>query len=494
LIRLGSDNGHLCRFHLMNFQVLITRISAFFGLAFFCYTLFSSPPAGLSEAGWHTLGVSILMALLWISEAIPFAATALLPVVLFPFAGICNVTVASAPYANPVIFLFLGGIFIANGLQQSCLHKRIALKIICLAGTRQSALIAGFLVASAFLSMWVSNTAVALMMLPIAISVIVLFRAQNDTSFTPALVLTVAYGSSIGGMSTLVGTAPNAILAGFMLENYGITIGFLGWMILALPPVLVLLGLAWLVLTKLAFRVKGHAVEDAGDLLRVETGSLGPMSVGELGVMVVFFATAGLWLARGFLQFWVPWLTDATISMAGGIALFFLPLDRAWSSSILDQEALKKIPFDVLLLIGGGLSLAAAIHANGLAAWIGSFAHQAASLPAPAVVCSILFIIICLAELTSNTATTSAFLPVGAALAAGLNLPPLPLLAGIALASSCGFMLPVSTPPNAIVFSSGYVSMSQMIRSGILLNVASWIIFSFWLGWVIPRFSGWAEW
>ena len=478
----------------MNFQVLITRISAFFGLAFFCYTLFSSPPAGLSEAGWHTLGVSILMALLWISEAIPFAATALLPVVLFPFAGICNVTVASAPYANPVIFLFLGGILIANGLQQSCLHKRIALKIICVAGTRQPALIAGFLVASAFLSMWVSNTAVALMMLPIAISVIVLFRAQNDTSFAPALVLTVAYGSSIGGMSTLVGTAPNAILAGFMLENYGVTISFLGWMLLALPPVLILLGLAWLVLTKLAFRIKGNAVEDAGDLLRVETGSLGPMSVGELGVMVVFFATAGLWLARGFLQFWVPWLTDATISMAGGIALFFLPLDRAWSSSILDQETLKKIPFDVLLLIGGGLSLAAAIHANGLAAWIGSFAHQAASLPAPAVVCSILFIIICLAELTSNTATTSAFLPVGAALAAGLNLPPLPLLAGIALASSCGFMLPVSTPPNAIVFSSGYVSMSQMIRSGILLNVASWIIFSFWLGWVIPRFSGWAEW
>ena len=434
------------------------------------------------------------MAFLWISEAIPFAVTALLPVVLFPFAGICNVTVAAAPYANPVIFLFLGGILIANGLQRSCLHKRIALKIICLAGTRQSALIAGFLVASAFLSMWVSNTAVALMMLPIAISVIVLFRAQNDTSFAPALVLTVAYGSNIGGMSTLVGTAPNAILSGFMLENYGVTISFLGWMLLALPPVLILLGLAWLVLTKLAFRIKGNAVEDAGDLLRVETGSLGPMSVGELGVMVVFFATAGLWLARGFLQSWVPWLTDATISMAGGIALFFLPLDRMWSSSILDQETLKKIPFDVLLLIGGGLSLAAAIHTNGLAAWIGSFAHQAASLPAPAVVCSILFIIICLAELTSNTATTSAFLPVGAALAAGLNLPPLPLLAGIALASSCGFMLPVSTPPNAIVFSSGYVSMSQMIRSGILLNFASWIIFSFWLGWVIPRFSGWAEW
>ena len=434
------------------------------------------------------------MAFLWISEAIPFAVTALLPVVLFPFAGICNVTVAAAPYANPVIFLFLGGILIANGLQRSCLHKRIALKIICLAGTRQSALIAGFLVASAFLSMWVSNTAVALMMLPIAISVIVLFRAQNDTSFAPALVLTVAYGSSIGGMSTLVGTAPNAILSGFMLENYGVTISFLGWMLLALPPVLILLGLAWLVLTKLAFRIKGNAVEDAGDLLRVETGSLGPMSVGELGVMVVFFATAGLWLARGFLQSWVPWLTDATISMAGGIALFFLPLDRMWSSSILDQETLKKIPFDVLLLIGGGLSLAAAIHTNGLAAWIGSFAHQAASLPAPAVVCSILFIIICLAELTSNTATTSAFLPVGAALAAGLNLPPLPLLAGIALASSCGFMLPVSTPPNAIVFSSGYVSMSQMIRSGILLNFGSWIIFSFWLGWVIPRFSGWAEW
>ena len=217
------------------------------------------------------------------------------------------------------------------------------------------------------------------------------------------------------------------------------------------------------------------------------------MSVGELGVMVVFFATASLWLARGFLQSWIPWLTDATISMAGGMALFLLPLDRTWSSSILDQEALKKIPFDVLFLIGGGLSLAAAIHTNGLAAWVGSFGHRAASLPAPAVVCSILLIIICLAELTSNTATTSAFLPVGAALAAVLNLPPLPLLAGVALASSCGFMLPVSTPPNAIVFGSGYVSMSQMIRSGIMLNFGSWIIFSLWLGWVVPRFSGFTE-
>ena len=473
----------------MKFQSLITRISASLGLVFFCYTLFSSPPLGLTEVGWRTLGVSVLMAFLWISEAIPFAVTALLPLVLFPFAGISNVTVASAPYANPVIFLFLGGMLIANGLQRSCLHKRIALKIISLAGTRHSALIAGFLMASAFLSMWVSNTAVALMMLPIAISVIALFRLQRDRSFAPALVLTVAYGSSIGGMATLVGTAPNAIFAGFMLENYGVTIGFLGWMILSLPPALILLGLAWLILTKLAFRVKGNAAEGALELLKGESGSLGAVSVGEFGVMVVFFATSGLWLARGFLQSWLPWLTDATISMAGGIALFFLPLDRTWSASILDQETLKKIPFDVLLLIGGGLSLAAAIHTNGVAAWIGSFAHRAASLPHPAVVCLILLIIICLAELTSNTATTSAFLPIAAEMAAGLNLPPLPLLAGVALASSCGFMLPVSTPPNAIVFSSGYVSMSQMLRAGILLNLAAWIIFSFWLGWVIPRVS-----
>lgn len=433
------------------------------------------------------------MALLWISEAIPFAVTALLPLVLFPFAGICAVSVAAAPYANPVIFLFLGGIFIANGLQRTGLHTRIALKIIGLSGTRKSAIVAGFLLASAFLSMWVSNTAVALMMLPIAISVIVLFRAQSDTSFAPALVLTVAYGSSIGGMSTLVGTAPNAILAGFMFENYGITLGFLKWMILALPPSLLLLGMAWLVLTKLAFRMKGNAVNNAGELLGIETKRLGGMGVGEFGVMCVFFGTAGLWLARGFLQPWVPWLTDATISMAGGMALFFLPLDRTWSSSILDQETLKKIPYDVLLLIGGGLSLAAAIHANGVAAWVGSFAHRAGSLPSSVVVSVILFVIICLAELTSNTATTSAFLPIVAAIAGGLGLPPLPLLAGVALASSCGFMLPVSTPPNAIVFSSGYVSMSQMIRSGFLLNFGSWIIFSFWLGWVVPRFSGFTE-
>lgn len=477
----------------MNPKILITRILATVGVAFFCYTLASVPPVGLSQLGWHTLGVSTLMALFWISEAIPFAVTALLPLVLFPFAGICSVSVAAAPYANPVIFLFLGGIFIANGLQRSHLHTRIALKIISLAGTRKSSVIAGFLLASAFLSMWVSNTAVALMMLPIAVSVIALFHHQRDAGFASALVLTVAYGSSIGGMSTLVGTAPNAILAGFMLENYGIAIGFLSWMFLALPPALILLGFSWVILTKIAFRLKENADEDATDLLGIETKRLGAIGIGEFGVMAVFFVTAALWLARGFLQTWFPWLSDATISMAGGMTLFFLPLDRSWSSSILDKETLKTIPYDVLLLIGGGLSLAAAIHTNGVAAWVGSFAHRAASLPAPAVVSVILFVIICLAELTSNTATTSAFLPIAAALAAGLNLPPLPLLAGVALASSCGFMLPVSTPPNAIVFSSRLVSISQMIRAGILLNFGAWVIFSLWLGWVIPRISSFAD-
>lgn len=343
------------------FQI-IPRALAAAGVGFFLVTLFSGPPAGLSEIGWRTLGGAVLMAAFWISEILPFPVTALLPLVLFPAAGIAPVAAAAAPYANPVIYLFLGGILIALAMESSNLHRRIALRIIGLAGVGRRAVIGGFLMASFFVSMWVNNTAVAVMMLPIAVSVMRLFKQETDHQFAPALLLAVAYGANIGGMSTLVGTAPNAILAGFLQETQGIEIGFLGWMILALPVSLILALVVWLVLTRLAFRVPGDPLPGGLELLDREHEALGPMTDQEKTVAIVFFVTAALWIARGFLEEWLPWLNDTTIAMAGGISLFLMPARRGTPEKILSWTQAQKIPWDVLVLIGGGLSLAAAIQ------------------------------------------------------------------------------------------------------------------------------------
>jgi sodium-dependent dicarboxylate transporter 2/3/5 len=471
------------------FQI-IPRALAAAGVGFFLVTLFSGPPAGLSEIGWRTLGGAVLMAAFWISEILPFPVTALLPLVLFPAAGIAPVAAAAAPYANPVIYLFLGGILIALAMESSNLHRRIALRIIGLAGVGRRAVIGGFLMASFFVSMWVNNTAVAVMMLPIAVSVMRLFKQETDHQFAPALLLAVAYGANIGGMSTLVGTAPNAILAGFLQETQGIEIGFLGWMILALPVSLILALVVWLVLTRLAFRVPGDPLPGGLELLDREHEALGPMTDQEKTVAIVFFVTAALWIARGFLEEWLPWLNDTTIAMAGGISLFLLPARRGTPEKILSWTQAQKIPWDVLVLIGGGLSLAAAIQKNGVAEWIGGFASGLQWLPAAGLVFLVVLLIVWLTEITSNSATTSTFLPIAAAMAVALGQPPVALAAAVALSSSCAFMLPVATPPNAIVFGSGRVTLHEMMRAGVWLNIFCWLILSSWLAWVAPRLPG----
>jgi sodium-dependent dicarboxylate transporter 2/3/5 len=470
----------------MNLGVWVRRVAPWLGAAFLVFVLMAPAPDGLSLAGWRTLGITALMGLLWVSESIPFAATALLPLVFFPMFGICGIASAAAPFANPVIFLFLGGILIAQGMERSHIHTRLALSILRLAGTRKSSIVAAFLMASALLSMWINNTAVALLMLPIAISAIRLFRSGNEQGFCAALVLSVAYGSSIGGMATLVGTPSNAILSGFMQESYGIIVGFPLWMALALPVSLILLILAWTVLTQVAFRIDGR-VSTGGDFLTAEAKKLPPLGGGGIGVLVVFFVSVALWILRGFFDARLPWLSDAGIAIVGGLALFFLPSGDAQGEALLNAKTLKKIPLDVLLLIGGGLSLAAAMQSSGLAVWIGTFAASLSDLPPLLVLGSVLCVAICLAELTSNTATTAAFLPVVGALAVGLGHSPMSLSIAVTLASSCGFMLPVSTPPNAIVYGSGHVTLPQMLRAGFLLNLGALLILTLWLGWVVPR-------
>lgn len=448
------------------------------------YVLVAPAPGGLPFAGWHTLGVAVLMASLWVSEAIPFAVTAMLPLVFFPMLGICGMAGAAAPFANPVIFLFLGGMLIAQGMQSCHLHTRLAFFLLRLAGTRQSSILAAFLLASALLSMWISNTAVALIMLPIAVSAISLFREGSEKNFAAALVLSVAYGSSIGGMATLVGTPSNAIFAGFMEESYGIKIGFPLWMAMSLPISIILLVLAWIILTRGVFCLGGRVAVGAGVL---EREKLPPLGMGGIGVILVFAVTASLWVARGFLETRLPWLSDAGIAMAGGLVLFFLPRGSAGGGTVLDAQTLKKIPIDVLLLIGGGLSLAAAMQSSGLAAWIGGLGAHIGHFPPSLLLTVISIVSIGLAEFTSNTATTAAFLPVAGALAVGLGHSPVAFSMAVTLASSCGFMLPVSTPPNAIVYGSGHVTLPQMLRAGLVLNLAAWILISLWFGWFVPR-------
>jgi len=474
----------------MNAGQQVRFLLAAAGVAVWIWTLFSEPPAGLSEAGWRTLGVATLMGCFWIGEVLPFAVTALFPVVLFPASGAGNIQAATAPFANPVLFLFLGGIFIALAMERTGLHRRIALAIISCAGVRKQAVVAGFLAAAAFLSMWVNNTAVAVMMLPIGISLLTLFRMENEQHFACALLLSIAYGANIGGMATLVGTPPNAILAGFMLETHNIQIGFTGWLLMAGPLALILLVLAWLYLTRFGFTIGTDDLPGGREILTGELQKIGPMTPAEMRVAIVFSATALLWVFRAPFSDLVPWLTDPGIAMAGGLSLFMLPLDKAGSSRILDLEAVRKAPWDVLILIGGGLSLANGIQANGLATWIGDNISGLGSLPMPLVIAGVTLLIVWLTELTSNSATTSTFLPVAASLAIGLGTDPIYLCAAIALSSSCAFMLPVATPPNAIVFGSGRIPLRKMMKTGVFLNLIAWILITSWLAWVAPRIPG----
>jgi sodium-dependent dicarboxylate transporter 2/3/5 len=321
-------------------------------------------------------------------------------------------------------------------------------------------------------------------MLPIAVSAISLFREGSGKDFAAALVLSVAYGSSIGGMATLVGTPSNAIFAGFMQESYGIRISFPLWMAMSLPISLILLLLAWGVLTRGVFRFSGRIAAGAKFLDQEKLPRLG---VGGMGVIAVFAISVGLWIARGFLETRLPWLSDAGIAMAGGLVLFFLPSDSPSGGTVLNAETLKKIPIDVLLLIGGGLSLAAAMQSSGLALWIGGLGSHIGHFAPPLLLAVISIVTIGLAEFTSNTATTAAFLPVASALAVGLGFSPVALSMAVTLASSCGFMLPVSTPPNAIVYGSGHVSLPQMLRAGLIMNIGAWFLLSLWFGWCVPR-------
>ena len=447
--------------------------------------------AGLGPAGRATSAVAVWMAVWWLTEAVPLAATALLPVVLFPLLGIADIAAATAPYANPLIFLFLGGFLLGLAVQRFGLHRRIALWILLRVGTSPRALVGGFMLAAALLSMWISNTATAIVMLPIGVSVLRLLAEQggDDDSavsmraFGTALVLGIAYACSIGGTGTLVGTPPNLVLAAYVREQYALDLSMVRWLGIGLPLVAVLLPLTWLYLTRVAFRLPSTPLPCGRAVLADELARLGPMGFGERVTAAVFGLTAAGWLLRPQLVAWtgLDGLTDAGIAMLGALVLFMLPAGPRPAPGeprprALDWETAKAVPWQILILFGGGLSLASAIASTGVDGFIAGGLGGLGGLPHWVLVLAVAALVVMLTEITSNTAVTTTLMPVLAATAAATGAPPGLLLTAAALAASCAFMLPVATPPNAIVFASGQVSIAQMARAGLGLNLLAVLV------------------
>jgi len=431
-----------------------------------------------------------LMATWWSTEAIPIPATALLPILLVPALGLGSIGQATAPYANPIIFLFLGGFTLGLAMQRWSLHRRIALLTLRAMGVKPKNQIAGFMMATAFLSMWVSNTATAVMMLPIGLSIIAMTQSDNEDGlrrFGTALLLAIAYSASVGGIATLIGTPPNALLAAYLLDTQGIEVGFAQWMLLGLPVAVVMLLLVWWWLTRVDFGI--GCADDSGEMIRRELKALGPLGRGEKLVGLVFVLTASAWIFRPLLSAnLTPWLSDTGIAIAAALALFLIPVNTRERKFLLDWESAEKLPWGVLLLFGGGLAMAGAISSSGLASWIAETMGAATLLPALLMVALVTLIIIFLTEVTSNTATAAAFLPLLGALAVAQDISPLLLTVPAAIAASCAFMMPVTTPPNAIVFSSGHMRIGDMLRAGFALNLMGVVVVtvaSYWLmSWV----------
>jgi len=437
------------------------------GFAIACVAL----PAGggLSDGAQSVAGIGIMMAVLWITEAIPLAATALLPLVLFPLVGVASVDDLSSSYANPVIFLFLGGFLIARAIERWGLHRRLAFSILVRAGGDPKRIILSVMLVTAFLSLWISNTAAAMVAAPIAASVAV-SRSVND-DFAPALMLGVAYAATIGGMGSLIGTPPNALFAAYMENAYGIVIGFGEWMLIGIPTVVILLPVTWLTLTRLVFRIEPDRADMALERLP-------GMAAAEIRVAIVAACTALLWILRPVISVYLPGLglSDAGIAMTGAVVLFFLPAGGGQETRLLDWDTASTVRWDVLILFGGGLALASAITSTGLALWIGHEAEKMQGLPVFWIMVATAVIVVYLGELASNTCMAAIFLPVAGATAIGIGVDPLAFTLPVALAASIGFMLPVATPPNAIVFTNPAVDRTIMLRAGTPLDIVGIVV------------------
>lgn len=448
--------------------------SLLLGPVFMALTLLLPAPFGMNQDSWLVLGLTFWMASWWISEAVPIPVTSFLPLVIAPLLGLNTLTAVAQPYAHPLIFLFLGGFIISIAMERWSLHKRIALHTMLLVGSKPSQQIGGIMLVTAFLSMWMSNTATAVMMLPIAISIMELLKQDSaDSQFGKAMLLAIAYAASIGGLATLIGTPPNALMAAFLADNYDIKIGFAEWMMVGLPLSIVMLLLSWLWLTKAAYKVDEFDAAETKSLFRDQLTNLGAMQRGEKAVLSIFVLTAFCWIFRPVLASitGLP-LDDTIIAMAAALLLLVLPLDRK-NTRILTWDETRKLPWGILMLFGGGLSLAALITKSGLAAFISDQVILLGNVPFWVMILVVTAVIVFLTEVTSNTATAAGFLPLLAPVALAMSGTPLTLVIPAAIAASCAFMMPVATPPNAIVFSSGQLKIADMVKAGFALNIIS---------------------
>ncbi len=469
-----------------------------------------------TAAGRATLAMMVWMAVWWLGEAVDIEVTALLPLAAFPLLGIATMKAAAGPFADETIFLFMSGFLLALSMQRWRLDRRIALLTLRLVGTRPANMVAGFMLATAVLSAFVSNTATAAMMLPIAMSVIALLEARQargdpagaaaaggeagEDAAAPAasessegyrnlalcLMLGIAYAASIGGIATVIGTPPNAILVAYIDKNLAATeadkISFARWLTFGGPLVVLFLPIVWLVLTRIIYPIRIRTIPGGRELIEREIAGLGPPNGGQWITFVVFLATACAWIARPWLVK-IGWdtqagrveplkgLTDATVGMIGAMLLFIIPVDARRGQFTMNWSTAVKLPWGILILFGGGLSLAAAVTANGVAEFIGSLTTAFQGASPLVLVLAVTTLVIFLTELTSNTATTAALVPVMAALAPGLHVHPYLLIFPTAMAASCAFMLPVATPPNAMVFATGHVTIPQMCKAGLWLNI-----------------------
>ncbi len=464
-------------------------IGLFAGPILFLLILFFFHPQGLSPEGVATLAIATWIAVWWLTEAIPIAATALLPLVLFPLTGVMPLKGVTGAFANQMIFLFLGGFIIAAAIEKTNLHKRIALSIIYRIGSNWNNVLLGFMIATAFLSMWISNTATAVMMLPIGLAVASQIRANEDLkrSMGRSLMLAIAYGCSIGGVATIIGTPTNAIFIGVVDDLYGHTITFTQWIAIGLPFSLVMLVIGWLYLTRVMFPVTVEGIPGGKKAIAGQLKELGKMSYQEKSVLAVFIIVALCWITSSFvLKKIIPEINDSLIAIAGAIALFIIPSGDKQKIGIINWKNAETIPWGILLLFGGGLALAEGFKVSKLAEWIGSQLTIFEILPSFLLIIAIITVVNFLTEITSNVATASMLMPILAALALAIDIHPYFLMVAATVAASCAFMLPVATPPNAVVFGSGLLTIPKMVKVGFWMNIISIIIASIIIYFILP--------
>lgn len=434
----------------------------------------------MSTEAWRVAAIGLWMAIWWATEAIPVFVTAFLPIIAFDPLGVATISEAAGRYADPIIFLYLGGFILALALEKWNLHKRIALAILDRTGTDGRRLIGGFMLVCALLSMWMTNTSTTMMLLPIVLSVstVIVENAgslseREKSHFRIAMLLGLAYAASIGGLATLIGTPPNGLLVGFMADNYGIEISFARWMIVGIPITAIMLPLAWLVLTRIVFKVNIPASAAVQKHLHEMRLALGLISIPEKRVAIVFAALISSWMMLAPLLKWagLGGFSDAAIAMTAAVVLFLLPSGDRQRPQLMTWEDTLRLPWGVLILFGGGLSLAAAVKNSGLALWLGEGLAPLNVFGVVVLVIAAVTLVIFLTELTSNLATAATLLPVVGAIAFQVGVPPIVLTVPITIAASCAFMLPVATPPNAIVFATGAISIPDMVKAGFVLNI-----------------------